>query len=56
MNQCIASHMTTMNEGGGAKGGEYGISRMKSYSTFRCVINDLATIRKTGFTAITMPT
>ena len=28
--QCIASHMTTMNKGGGAKGGEYGIFKTKS--------------------------
>ena len=28
--QCIASHTTTMNKGGGAKGGEYGIFKTKS--------------------------
>ena len=28
--QCIASHMTTMNKGGGAKGSEYGIFKTKS--------------------------
>ena len=53
-----------MNKGGGAKGGEYGIFKMKSYSllldelfndskhmSLPCVINNLATIRKTGFIA-----
>ena len=62
--QCIASHMTTMNKGGGAKGDEYGIFKTKSYSllldelfndskytSLPCVINNLATIRKTGFIA-----
>ena len=33
--QCIASHTTTMNKGGGVKGGEYGIFKTKSLSTFR---------------------
>ena len=28
--QCIASHTTTMNKGGGAKGSEYGIFKTKS--------------------------
>ena len=28
--QCIASHTTTINKGGGAKCGEYGIFKMKS--------------------------
>ena len=28
--QCIASHTTTMNKGGDATGGEYGIFKMKS--------------------------
>ena len=28
--QCIASHTTTTNKGGGAKGGEYGIFKTKS--------------------------
>ena len=49
-----------MNEGGGAKGGEYGIFKAKislhldelfndcMYMSLPCVINNLATIRKTG--------
>ena len=59
-----------MNKGGGVKGGEYGIFKTKSYSSLLldgwlndykymslpCVINNLATIRKTGFAAITVPT
>ena len=30
LNQCIANCTTTMNDGGGARGGEYGIFKTKS--------------------------